>query len=254
MDAHTITGNISKIKSNGTHDVYLTSITDGFTVESSVGVKVYLEDDILMIESSTNSGGISIVNGCSSSYVNYNGCSSSYVSYGGNSISVNDGVVSFVGNPGRIVVNGKEIDISHVNSPEDKHDDAYSKKWTIKTSSKINSVSLTGRNRVYFKSNLFGEKLTLLLSGSGDICLPHIQLNSCKVKLIGSGDIILGGSEINEIDVSLTGSGDVRDFHVLSAGEFNLLGSGDIRGTASNSCSIDKTRLGSGDIIIKKIH
>lgn len=171
-----------------------------------------------------------------------------------------ENIIPFV----EIVLNGKELELSF----KPKSNLSYKKLIVYVPAKDVNKVHLIGSGDIENNDKFSGNKLDIILNGSGDIILKDLKFNKINVLLNGSGDVELkgkttefiaqlrGSGEISayglnaEIaDVELKGSGDVK---VYSTKEFlgKLSGSGDIN-VKGNPSKVTQNRKGSGYIKLK---
>ena len=93
---------------------------------------------------------------------------------------------------------------------------------------------------------LKGEKLDIVLSGSGDFDLAQIQYGDVKVGISGSGNVGVGGST-EKVELTLSGSGDLKakDLKAQSV-RCRISGSGNVACFATQE--LDALVSGSGDV------
>ncbi|HVW13778.1 MAG TPA: head GIN domain-containing protein [Mucilaginibacter sp.] len=154
-----------------------------------------------------------------------------------------------------------------------KHDDGFHwndlfghhrKVLVYVTAKTVNSIVVSGSGDVAFRDGIHSDKMTLRVSGSGDVN-GRLEVKALEVGISGSGDVnISGHAETSAVRVS--GSGDYKahnlitsntDVHVSGSGDASIYasnkvdasvsGSGDIR-YAGNPKSVYKSKSGSGDI------
>ena len=119
------------------------------------------------------------------------------------------------------------------------------------TGQKNISAKLIGSGDIDLSELSGTEKLTLLLTGSGDInCKTNrSDINNLSAELTGSGDINCSGINSKNAIVKLVGSGDCT-VNVESSLESYISGSGDIR--YKGNPSITKKISGSGEVVQEK--
>ena len=108
------------------------------------------------------------------------------------------------------------------------------------------SVNLLGSGNMIAQNAFKGDKLSLTITGSGDVRVKDATYNSVKAELSGSGDLEVGGvAESSEL--SLSGSGDVHAQNLKSKKvDASITGSGNIDCQAETT--MDASVTGSGDI------
>ena len=112
----------------------------------------------------------------------------------------------------------------------------------------ISEVSLSGSGDIHGTEPIKSNRLSTVVSGSGDIDL-HVITKTIIAKVSGSGDLKLSG-KTNHFEVSVVGSGDVSAFELITnTAETSVSGSGDIRLFVNDS--LEATVAGSGDIHYK---
>ena len=112
----------------------------------------------------------------------------------------------------------------------------------------VNDISLTGSGDIWTQDQLSEERLSVSVTGSGDMVLD-IQTNYLKGHVTGSGDIKIKGSTDN-FECNVTGSGDFDAFDLRAKNvEARVSGSGDVMVYASPSLKANVS--GSGDIVYK---
>ena len=111
------------------------------------------------------------------------------------------------------------------------------------------SIYLLGSGNMIAQNAFKGDKLSLNITGSGDVRVKDATYNAVKAELSGSGNLEVGGSaESSELEVS--GSGDLEAGDLKSKKvEASITGSGNIDCQAETS--MDASVTGSGDIHYK---
>lgn len=111
------------------------------------------------------------------------------------------------------------------------------------------SVDLLGSGNMVAQNAFKGDKLSLSITGSGDVRVKDATYNSIKAELSGSGDLEVGGTAESS-DLSLSGSGDVHAQNLKSKkADVSITGSGDI--DCQVETTMDASVTGSGDIHYK---
>ena len=108
------------------------------------------------------------------------------------------------------------------------------------------NVYLLGSGNMIAQNAFKGDKLSLTITGSGDVRVKDATYNTVKAELSGSGNLEVGGvAESSEL--SLSGSGDVHAQNLKSKKvDASITGSGNIDCHAETS--MDASVTGSGDI------
>lgn len=113
------------------------------------------------------------------------------------------------------------------------------------TAKYLNSIEVSGSGDAAFKNGLHGDKMSLKVSGSGDVN-GVLEVKELETKISGSGDVrISGHAETSAVQVSGSGDYHARDF-ITQNTDVHVSGSGDASVYASNK--IDASVSGSGDI------
>jgi len=128
----------------------------------------------------------------------------------------------------------------------------------------INSIMVTGSGDVAFTEGIHADRLTLHVSGSGDVN-GMLEVKDLEAGISGSGDVKLSGHADNS-QIRISGSGDYSarglhtsntSVHISGSGDASVYvtdkldasvsGSGDISYSGSPK-SVLKSKSGSGDI------
>jgi hypothetical protein len=112
------------------------------------------------------------------------------------------------------------------------------------TAPELRGVSITGSGDVSVE-DLEVESFETSVTGSGDITARG-QADSLEAKVTGSGDIDCFGLKVRRAEASIYGSGDIR-LHVSESLSGAVYGSGDIE-YRGNPKDVERTVAGSGDI------
>ena len=117
------------------------------------------------------------------------------------------------------------------------------------TTPKLEQVHIAGTGSVVGKSKFTeGDKLSLKISGSGDITLD-VNTPEITASISGSGDMHLSG-ETEKQTIKIAGQGDYMAEELKSEDtKLNIAGSGDIRVFADNK--LDVSIAGSGTVLYK---
>ncbi|MEE4196594.1 MAG: head GIN domain-containing protein [Bacteroidales bacterium] len=116
------------------------------------------------------------------------------------------------------------------------------------TLKEVESLSVTGSGDIVAQSPLRAEKLSLVVSGSGDIQISELTTQKVSATISGSGDIsIQGNNKAQSLKAVVTGSGDfVSDELTFNEGDLTITGSGTIHASVADKLSALIT--GSGKI------
>lgn len=133
------------------------------------------------------------------------------------------------------------------------------------TMPELSAVRLSGSGNIYVQTPFEGNKISVEVSGSGNVLFPEANYENTSLALSGSGKINLGGFSHNSV-MQVTGSGKINAFdlhstaarvrisgsgnvnlHVTDFLEGNITGSGHIYYTGNPSVSLSIT--GSGRLI-----
>lgn len=96
---------------------------------------------------------------------------------------------------------------------------------------KLRNVTLVGTGDIQVKGKIeCDEELNVSLSGSGDIEMGDMEVNSSKFSLAGTGDIKVNSVKSAQVEMNLAGTGDM-EFKKVDADKttINIAGSGDMR-------------------------
>lgn len=103
-----------------------------------------------------------------------------------------------------------------------------------------------GSGIIRLTNALNSERLSLAVSGSGDIKCPQIETGNIEADIAGSGTIEIGG-KANDTRVAISGSGDVRAKGLTTNTlRVNISGSGSVSADVTTSLRADIS--GSGDV------
>jgi hypothetical protein len=180
-----------------------------------------------------------------------------FVSAGSCSISNSNGVITITGNPKKILLNGRELDLKleAVSAKSESSNKEYSTSWKINCDkSSVSSVVVSGSAEIKINRDIITKNSTLTVSGSGVIRLCYEgKFDQISAIVSGSGDVHLCNSEILDFSATVSGSGDISGFVITKRGRLVCSGSGDITGSRSAFSDVHKTCVGSGDITVRKI-
>lgn len=109
----------------------------------------------------------------------------------------------------------------------------------------VNSIVVSGSGDVTFHNGLHADKMSLRVSGSGDVD-GELEVKSLETSISGSGDVKLSGhAETSAVRVSGSGDYSARGL-ITSDTAVHVSGSGDAKIYASNK--VDASVSGSGDV------
>ena len=117
--------------------------------------------------------------------------------------------------------------------------------------STIECVGSANLDRIF--PTWLSKRLTVIITGSGDVHLPKTALDNLIVSISGSGQVIADEAETDLINVNIAGSGSVNGVHVLNSGSVSIAGSGDVNITAREKNSITRSIAGSGHVHVRTL-
>ena len=98
------------------------------------------------------------------------------------------------------------------------------------TAPQLNSVSVSGSGDVRFANDVNNKRITLTVSGSGNIEANQLQCEKLYAQISGSGDVTIKQISTQESNFSISGSGDMNALHMTTNNAiFNISGSGEMR-------------------------
>jgi hypothetical protein len=119
------------------------------------------------------------------------------------------------------------------------------------SSEELDKIEIIGSGDIHFRTVFTSEKLSIDITGSGDIFANQypIQIEDCSINITGSGDVRLAGN-IQNAKIKITGSGDVKALDCeIAQLNISISGSGDVK--ASVTDKLDVRIAGSGDVKYK---
>jgi hypothetical protein len=158
-----------------------------------------------------------------------------------------------------------EIDGTCLKIKRRKHVNIHPSQLRIYTcSAHLNGLRVAGSGKVYLKEKITSDRMSILVSGSGDVASDDLSCKEMDMNISGSGNIRLKGSA-DRVSCSISGSGSVHafdfaaremtckisgsgnmDVHVGEKLTARVSGSGNIR--YSGNPQTDNTVGGSGSI------
>lgn len=115
------------------------------------------------------------------------------------------------------------------------------------TSPELNSLNISGSGNIEGNTCLSGVSLNLVISGSGNIRLPGIQMKDIQSNISGSGNISIVEGNVSKEDLNISGSGSIDLLGIVSDTVYaRISGSGNIRVTSERF--LDGTISGSGNV------
>lgn len=98
------------------------------------------------------------------------------------------------------------------------------------TMPEVENLSISGSGDIKAVTSIVSQTLTTRISGSGDINIPNLKVNSFSGTVSGSGDIDISGEDVaSDVNLRVSGSGDIKIKGIMfSEGEVAVSGSGDI--------------------------
>lgn len=116
----------------------------------------------------------------------------------------------------------------------------------------LDKISLSGTGDFSFTNTFQGNRLELVLNGTGDISLPNFKLGDLNAVIGGTGDIKCSGTTV-EATLSVKGTGDIdASIKGLSSVYASVYGTGDIN-LSGDTYSAKYTSYGTGDIYARKM-
>jgi hypothetical protein len=82
-------------------------------------------------------------------------------------------------------------------------------------SAHLNGLRLSGSGRVYLKEKITSDRMSILVSGSGDVASDDLSCKEMDMNISGSGNIRLKGSAVC-VSCSISGSGNVHAFDFVA--------------------------------------
>jgi hypothetical protein len=113
----------------------------------------------------------------------------------------------------------------------------------------VERLSVAGSGDIMAVTPIISENLVLNISGSGNISIPELKVNTLSSNVSGSGDIsIIGIEPALNASVKVSGSGDITlKGIVFEDAEVSVSGSGDVYLEAKGT--LNARVAGSGDIV-----
>lgn len=143
-----------------------------------------------------------------------------------------------------VVENG----VLHIRFKSGVHNVNYNHLHVYVQAPNFDKLEISGSGNMEAESDLNGQKLDCIISGSGDIHLKNMNYQSLSASLTGSGNIESSGTgTIQNTDLVISGSGDISLKNIKARDvKAQVTGSGDIYCTAETS--LEASITGSGDI------
>ncbi|HOZ88065.1 MAG TPA: head GIN domain-containing protein [Bacteroidia bacterium] len=111
----------------------------------------------------------------------------------------------------------------------------------------MKKISISGSGNIEVAKRIDGAHLDLGISGSGNITIPTVSLQSMDVKLSGSGNVAVKSGTCTSEYFNISGGGQINcEFVNCNAATAKVSGSGNI--TLSASGSLNVTISGSGNV------
>jgi len=115
------------------------------------------------------------------------------------------------------------------------------------TAPKYTRLKISGCGSIVNEKALTSDNLEVKISGSGEVNLTDITVQSYNIDVSGSGDVTLEGSPVADGKIKISGSGDVDVLALATKDmEIKVSGSGEANVNVSNSLKVEVS--GSGDI------
>jgi hypothetical protein len=115
----------------------------------------------------------------------------------------------------------------------------------------LEKITIVGSSDFHFCNNFHSEKLSISITGSGDIFAKEhpVQIDNFSLEITGSGDAYLSGA-IQKAEVKITGSGDISALNCeIKELDVKISGSGDVSAFVTDK--LDVRIAGSGDVQYK---
>ncbi len=113
-------------------------------------------------------------------------------------------------------------------------------------SPQMNKINISGSGNVEVSNRINGSHLDLQISGSGNITVPTVSLQSIDVKMSGSGSINVRSGVCSSEYFSISGSGEMNcEFVNATNATAKISGSGNIVLSASGTLNVDISGSGS---------
>ncbi|MCX6182982.1 MAG: DUF2807 domain-containing protein [Bacteroidetes bacterium] len=114
----------------------------------------------------------------------------------------------------------------------------------------LKAMTINGSGNVNVTDTIEETSLELLITGSGNIKIAALSLQSLDAKITGSGNVTVDGGVCSSEYLTVTGSGNM-DMVMLSAqsADVKITGSGEVSVAASNVLKVDVS--GSGNVKYK---
>jgi len=123
----------------------------------------------------------------------------------------------------------------------------YDKLKLIIHSPNLSKLNISGSGNIDVSNTITGNNLDLVISGSGNISVPAVSLQSLSAKISGSGDIRVHGGSCSSEYLSISGSGNITcDFLSGKNGDIKMSGSGNISTNCSETLTVKIS--GSGNV------
>jgi hypothetical protein len=111
----------------------------------------------------------------------------------------------------------------------------------------MNRLSIGGSGDINSQSTISENDLSLTISGSGNISVPTVTIQTLSTKISGSGSIKVDRGDASNVSHSISGSGNINaDYLNSTTVDAKISGSGNITVTATKK--LNATISGSGSI------
>ena len=111
----------------------------------------------------------------------------------------------------------------------------------------MNRIQISGSGNIQVTNKIEGKDLLLVISGSGDITVPTVKLESLTAKISGSGNIRLKSGTCTSEAITVSGAGYINTETVsCSRADVVISGSGDVLVNAADHLNV--TLSGSGNV------
>jgi hypothetical protein len=151
----------------------------------------------------------------------------------------------------KVVLEGEKEDLSEIITEvsqgrlvikrENWHFNLHGKINIYVTMPEINALGVSGSGRAEVRDNIKTGKLSLSVSGSGNLYMAEIEVTDLDCGISGSGNIYTGGGSVENGSISISGSGNYD-------GEATKIGKAEISISGSGNCACNVTDYLKGSV------
>ena len=116
----------------------------------------------------------------------------------------------------------------------------------------MESLSVNGAADAKLESYTSGKDVSVVVNGSADLELEHIQVPSLSFIINGAGDVEAKHIDVETLSISINGAGDMEISGKAGYAKMHVSGAGDIDATELDCPQIDKSKTGVASIRIRK--